>query len=454
MSILYRTLLLSIALTYISVTGGNAQNLSRYATKIEGIDADKLAIYIEDLKTGDVILDVNGEEPMIPASVTKLITAATAFQIIDLDDTYKTIVESRGEITNGTLNGDILIYAVGDPTLESSHFPQHKGVADSIANAISKSGIASINGKIIVESPEWLDEPIPSGWVSEDVNWPYGAGHHALNYADNRFILTYSSPSNYKTSPSTPGVKFISGSKNGSVWRARESSTYNVGHRGKKALSISLANPLPQNALINAIKESLENKGIEVKDTNIKPLSNLKHTIYVNKSPKIYDILRNMILWSDNQMAEAMLRYPWPESKRNEAVKKELDLWNKLGIDTNDITLEDGSGLSRKDRLTAYTLADILAWMVDNDDNFAKFINMLPHAGKSGTLKSFLKGTELEGRLRAKTGSMNGVQCYAGYYVDTIGSPTHIVVIMVNGFKGDRTKLKSRLENILIEYLL
>lgn len=453
MQLLYRIHLLILALICISVPEINAQGLNRYATKIDGINADKLAVYIEDLRTGDVVLDVNGEEPMIPASVTKLITAATAFQIINLDETYKTTVEARGKISGGILDGDIVIYATGDPTIESSYFAKYKGVADSIAIAIKLAGISTINGKITVISPEWLEEPIPEGWVNEDVNWPYGAGHHALNYADNKFILNYSSASNHKTSPSTPGVKFTPGKGKGSVWRSRGSSTYNVNHNGKKSLNITLANPLPHSAFTNAIENSLNELNINVKNEDIS-YGKDKMTIYTHKSPILYDILRSMILRSDNQMAEAMLRYAWPGKHRSDAVSKEIDLWNKLGIDMKDVSLEDGSGLSRNDRLTAYSLADLLVWMVDNDKNFARFINMLPRAGKTGTLKSFLKGTKLEGHFWAKTGSMNGIQCYAGYNVDAIGSPTHVVVIMVNGFKGDRAKLKSRLEDILIEYLL
>ena len=159
------------------------------------------------------------------------------------------------------------------------------------------------------------------------------------------------------------------------------------------------------------------------------------------------------MLRSDKMMAEAALRYAYPGKDRVKAAKEEVKLWNKLGVDTRDIVIEDGSGLSRNNRITAYVMADILAWMCDNDVNFVRFLNMLPKAGVSGTLKSFLKGTPLQGRLWAKTGSLNGVQCYAGYAVDAVGVPTHIFVIMVNGFKGSRAEVKTLLQNLLIEKL-
>lgn len=427
-----------------------AQNFSRYATSVEGIDADKIAIYIEDLRNGEVVLDVNGEEPMIPASVTKLFTAATAFRKVNLDTVYQTDVILQGKISDGVLNGNIIIKANGDPTIESRYFPKYNGVADSIACSIKRYGITSIKGRIIIDEPAWLKGPMPKGWMDEDLNWPYGAGHYPLNYADNRFSLSYSGKDNYRISPATPDIKIKPSSKGEQIWRNKDSATYNVNYKGKKTLNLDLANPLPSSSFIQAIKNSLQECEITVDGSAIKP-KNKSVVVYTYNSPPIYQILKSLVMRSNNQMAEAMLRYTWPGLSRDEAAKQELDLWNKLGVNVDDIFLEDGSGLSRNNRLTAYSLADMLVWMVDNDSNLMRFANLLPRAGNSGTLKHFLKDTPLENRIWAKTGSMNKIQTYAGYAVDTHGVPTHVVVIMVNGFKEKRSELKKKLESILIE---
>lgn len=426
----------------------SAQGLSKYASRVEGLDADKVAVYIEDLRSGDVVLDINGEEPMIPASITKVFTTATAFQKCDINSSFLTEIVAEGTIADSVLNGNLVINAVGDPTIESDYFPEYKGVADSIAVAVQMMGVKIIEGKILYEFPDWLEESVPDGWSSDDVNWPYGAGHHALNYADNRFVLSYSSKDVYSVSPATPSVGFKP-CKSGSVSRDRDSKVYNVNHRGRKPLNITLANPDPASSFIAAIENSLNNLGIEVVDKQIK--APFHSVVYTHVSPTLYEIMRSLILRSDNQMAEAILRYTWQAKSRSEACQLELDHWAEIGIQTMDNYLEDGSGLSRNDRLTAYSMADLLIWMFDNDNNFVKFLNMMPVAGKSGTLKSFLKDTPLEGMFKAKTGSLNGVQCYAGYAVDSVGMPTHVVVIMVNGFKDDRSKIKSRLEELLIE---
>ena len=79
------------------------------------------------------------------------------------------------------------------------------------------------------------------------------------------------------------------------------------------------------------------------------------------------------------------------------------------------------------------------------------YINFFPLAGIDGTLKSLLAKTRLKGRLAMKTGSMASVQAYAGYKVDAGGHPTHVVVIMVNGFFCSRSSLRKQTEAFLLD---
>lgn len=442
----YLILLLSASFPFVL----GAQEI--YSSSVEGLNAENVSVYIEDLRSGDVLLDVNGEIPMTPASVTKLFTAATVFQTSDLGSAFITPVYITGKIKNGVLNGDVIVESSGDPTLESRYFPEKKGFADSIASRIKDLGIKTIKGDIRIKKPKLLSEAVPEGWKESDVAHPYGTGYHAFNYADNRIALTFKRDGSFTFSPVTPGLKAKkSQSKNGeNVWREKESITFNVNHTGKSPLVLEVANPLPDNTFTEVLKAKLKADSISV--DGLKFSGKRKQTeIYHHTSPSIYQILKSLVLRSDNQMAESMLRYAFPECTRKEAVKKETELWKDLGVDVRDMSLEDGSGLSRNNRLTAYNLADMLVWMAINGENFLDFIKMLPRAGETGTMKTFLRSTPLQGRFLAKTGSLNGVQCYAGYVVDAIGIPTHVVVMMVNGFKGNRSDIKSVLQQLLIE---
>lgn len=448
-----RTFFCSISILFSVTASLSAQSISRYASTVDGIEADAISIYIEDLRKGEVVLDVNGEVPLTPASVTKVVTAATAFQKVDIDESYQTKTMLQGHLSDSVFTGNIIVYATGDPTIESRYFPDYSGLTDSIAMSLLRKGIGVVKGKIIIKRGGYIQENVSDGWTDDDINWPYGTGTNALNYADNRIALTYSKNGEYRLSPETPGVYVRPSSNGGQVSRRRGEAVYGVNYRGRQPLNIELANPLPDSSFVQGLKNSLNRYGISYNECNVKA-SGKERCLYTHISPSIYQILQSMILRSDNQMAEAMLKYSWPGLSREEAAKKELDLWADLGIDLTDCYIEDGSGLSRNNRLTAYSLADLLVWMLDNEPDFLRFMSLFPKAGNSGTLKSFLKNSPLDNRLYAKTGSLNGVQCYAGYAVDVIGVPTHVVVIMVNGFKGERAKLKSTLEALLIEKLL
>ena len=91
--------------------------------------------------------------------------------------------------------------------------------------------------------------------------------------------------------------------------------------------------------------------------------------------------------------------------------------------------------------------------MLDHSDSFMTYLDMFPVAGVSGTFRSFGRDTSLEGHLRCKTGSVNGVQTYAGYMVNEVGMPTHVVVVMVNGFKGSRAAVRAAVRDLLIEII-
>ena len=202
-----------------------AQGLTRYSSTIDGIDAEKVSIYIEDMRSGEVVLDVNGEIPMTPASVTKLFTAATVFQTSELNETYKTSVYINGNVQNKTLFGNLIIESSGDPTLESKYFPDHQGIIDSIIYSIKAFGINNINGSILVEKPQWLNEPTPTGWKLTDVAWPYGAGYYPFNYADNKVIMKFNNDGSYSFKPNTPGLKAQKGAVREGVKRIAQCIT-------------------------------------------------------------------------------------------------------------------------------------------------------------------------------------------------------------------------------------
>ena len=181
---------------------------AQYVNRLEsaGFNTDKTSIYIEDLKTGEVVLDLNGELPLIPASVMKIVTAASVLSSGDSSARFRTRVTTNGTIENGILKGDIILYASGDPTVESAFFPSTAGITDSIAEKIVSMGVNMINGDVIISYPSWMEEPVPAGWKDTDLIRPYGTGYHAFNYADNRMAIKFPS---LKTNPPVLSDRFV-----------------------------------------------------------------------------------------------------------------------------------------------------------------------------------------------------------------------------------------------------
>ena len=173
--------------------------------------------------------------------------------------------------------------------------------------------------------------------------------------------------------------------------------------------------------------------------------------LFTHFSPSIDEIMRSCMMRSDNLFAESMLRTYGKlnsgDGSTVDAAKRETEMWKKKRMPLNGVTIIDGSGLSRNNRVTADFMTGVLTSMA-SDEVYASFF---PLAGQEGTLKTFLAETPLEGYIAMKTGSMKGIQCYAGYMLDDNYAPTHTVVIIMNDITGSRDKAKKAAQAMLLE---
>lgn len=153
---------------------------------------------------------------------------------------------------------------------------------------------------------------------------------------------------------------------------------------------------------------------------------------------------------SDNLFAETLLRAfaiaRGKSGSTSEGAAEMLDYWKKAGVPAAGVKIVDGSGLSRSNRVTADFMGGILRFMGDNDD----YASFMPLAGQEGTLSGFLKDTHLDSYVAMKTGSMKGIQCYAGYKLDEQFAPTHLIVIIMNDI-GQRAAARKAAETLLLE---
>lgn len=415
-----------------------------------GIDTVHTAIIIRDLRDGSDLISLNPTSSMVPASVTKAVTVASLLNLGDLSERFSTEVVMQGEVRDSVLHGNVIVRTIGDPTIESSYFPASQGIADSIASRLVKGGIRQITGDIIISEDGFQDPTVPTGTMHEDIMHPYGATLHGANFHDNRFNLYFPSE---RTVPSVPGLRFVySNPRDTSLRldRGENSETLYISgnHTRNRVLECSM--PLPARALQAAVKTAIERAAIKITcDTTI-TVTHDETPLYTHLSPTFGAIMQTLMFRSHNLMAEGMLRAIAPGGTRAAALTEEMTVWKNAGLDTAGVRLYDGSGLSRSNRLTAKFLSEVLASMTA-EEYADDYTSLFPRVGREGTVRNFLKGTPLEGVLALKTGSMRGVQSYAGYKFDTDGKPTHVIVIIANDFKCSRPALKNRLSRLLLE---
>ncbi len=365
-------------------------------------EAAQVGIVVRDLASGRETVALNPDVALTPASITKCVTAAAVFAAGLADSRFETPAYVSGSVSDGVLDGSVVIVGKGDPTTGLRSFTRGDGLADSIAAALSRMGVREITGSILPDC-SYLSSPGPnSRWEIGDAEWSYGAGLYALNYNGN-----------------TRGT--------------------------------DLALPDPPEAFAAEVEGKLAPAGITVGwgADDLPPVAEL-WPITSHKSADYEEILSRMMVRSDNLFAEAMLRALAPGSTLKGALAREKELLGKLGLETSRVGLFDGSGLSRNDRFSPRFLARLLAAMARRSDG-ARYAALFPLAGRDGTVKKLLRGTRLEGKLALKSGSMMGVLCYAGYKLDANNRPTHAVVVMVNGYFCPAAEVRKAIQSFLLK---
>lgn len=435
-------LIISLVLALASGTAAHAEG----ALGIDGEEATSVGLYIKNIATGEVLVEHNSKLALTPASVTKAVTTASALSLCGADTSFTTTVVLQGTREGAVLHGNLVVRSAADPTLESENFKARRGFADAIASRLADEGITDIEGTIVVEETLSGAGPIPQ-WEIEDVAWPYGAALHGFNWRDNTVTLF---PATGRTEPEAPGLEIcLERAKSNDILRGAFSDRLLVWTRDPNDTkwSINVSVPDPAAVFVAELTRKLRAKDIKVGDTPLAPSGDTT-LLYRHSSAPFGEIMRSLMVRSDNLFAEGMLRAIAPGASRGAAIAREKSVWKSRGIDAKYTIINDGSGLTRANRLSPRFLGDVLEWMAKSEwaDDYTAFF---PRAGRDGTLRGFLADSPLKGRIALKTGSVSSVQCYAGYRLDAEGKPTHVVVMMVNGFFCPRKEVRKACEALL-----
>lgn len=440
-----------------------------------------VGVSVTDLETGRSILSHNVDQSLTPASVLKVVTTATALEILGEHYRYKT--EVALDANDPTR---ILVIGSGDPTLGSEAFGDHPErfftvAADALRRALPTDREYSI---YVVDdlfgyngiSPEWT-------WI--DMGNYYAAGAYGISIFDNSYKLFFdttdrnSCPKILRTEPEMNQLTFRnelqlnnSGRDNGYIYGAPFSNERILRGNipaGRKAFSIKGDIPDPGLFLGETLAGYLRDAGLKIGDVETARKDHLSgvcgsgqganyrvgKVLFTQVSPPLKDIIREVNVESNNHYAEHLIRTLGIKSNMKqegdvlEAGSAAIsDFWKSRGVVVSSLQMHDGSGLAPQNAVSPQLLTDLLGYMYTRSDYSSLFFNSLPKAGQEGTLTSFLRNTRLSGRIAAKSGSIGGVQCYAGYLID--GNKKYAFTVMVNKFNGTRPQVRSAIEQLLL----
>ena len=440
------------------------------STGLPGVRRATWGIVVQSLSRDERLFELNPRALLTPASVAKLVAAATASEAVGWDYSYETTVRAAGPITKGVLQGDLVVTGSGDPTVEG----RSGGSLSTWVAAIRAAGIQRVQGRIVGDDNR-LEEPKPAlAWAWDDIDGRTGVLFGALNAAENVMSVTVT-PATKAGDPATTSVeRYAKGraiesrvttgppKSETSVWAEQRPGdafltiTGNIPVNARPTvLSVAAGNPTSWFASI--LRDRLIQGGIDVRGDAVdvddaKPsIARTGTTIYVNRSAPLSTVVQPMLKNSVNLYAEAIMRLnangPGVATmfRAQESVQKRLTLW---GVPPDAYQLVDGSGVSRRSVISAEALAAVLKRMHDPTMR-SPFIQALPVAGVDGTLLQRMRKTPAERNVRAKTGTMSNVRSLAGYVTTRDGEQLAFAII-ANNFEGTGEEAVVAIDRIAI----
>jgi D-alanyl-D-alanine carboxypeptidase/D-alanyl-D-alanine-endopeptidase (penicillin-binding protein 4) len=455
-------------------TGCFGQNMSQRVEKAyQQFEADSQlrhaisSLYIINAKTGEVVFDRNSQIGLAPASTQKIVTAATAFELLGKDYRYKTCFK--------LFHAELGISGAGDPTLGSWRFSATRDTAlfREIIGGVRKKGITSVR-----EIFSWNNEQpkkIPSGWIYEDIANYYGAAPYNINWHENQYDIVFIPGKNVGDRAEidtalTSVWGFISNDcKTGPRGSGDNAYLYYLPDErrvlvqgtvpaGVSRFTISGAHKMPGCWFVMSFAQYAIATGFVKNDSagtycTDRPLSRVSasqqgdglhwgydssfitNPDYIHYSPSMDSIVYWFLQKSINLYGEALIK-TFPYEKKGfgtteDGVAIVKDFWKQKGLDDEELNIIDGSGLSPQNRVTTHAQVEIL--------KYAKTREWFPY---------FYQALPTYNGMKMKSGSIRDVKGYCGYQQSSDGNE-YIFSFLVNNYSGRSSMVVNKMYNVL-----
>jgi D-alanyl-D-alanine carboxypeptidase/D-alanyl-D-alanine-endopeptidase (penicillin-binding protein 4) len=424
-----------------------------------------ISLYVINAKTGEVVFDKNSQIGLAPASTQKIITAATAFELLGKDYRYKTELGYDGKIENNILKGNLYIVGSGDPTLGSWRYSNtiDTMLLNEWLNDVRKLKIKKIDGDLIAVDNKFETQTTPGGWIWDDIGNYYGAGASGLNWHENQYDMKLragkkegDSVKILSTSPELDYNYLINELKTGPKGSGDNAYIYLPPYSfngfvrgtiplGENSFTISGSLQQPSAYPLIFLGNKIYNIGIKISGdepkTSISFAAYNEKMSYPNKtldthySPSLDSIIYWFLQKSINLYGEALLKTLAYEKKGLGATDTGVvivkDFWKQKGLDPEELNIKDGSGLAPQNRVTTHVQVEILKY-AKQQSWFPYFFNALPTYNN----------------MKMKSGSISDVKGFCGYHTSGDGTQ-YIFSFLVNNYNSSSSAVVQKMYKVL-----
>lgn len=401
------------------------------------------SITVRDGDTGQTLYDRDASHRGNPASNEKILTSTAAMSILGPDYTFGTQLRSTVAPVSGVVNGDLYLRGTGDPTMTAADY-------DKMARDLAAKGVKKVTGSLIGDDT-WFDSTrlgLEWAWDDEPYSWDAPVSALGVNgdtaYNNNTAYIkvtggaTAGSAATVAVEPASSHITVVNTAKTGSstdlyIERdhgsnvVRVSGTIPSGQTGGDLVSVSE----PTGYATDVLRQALVRNGVTVTGpTKVGVKTPQGSSILVGRSSMpLSQMLKPMLKWSRNNFAEVLVKAIGQDvagvGSWDAGLEAVADYAVSKGADPGAFALGDGSGMSRRDYVSAADIADVLT-NVRSEPWYATWQDALPVAGNpdyaiGGTLQTRMKNTPAANNLRGKTGSMTGVSALSGYVTTADG---------------------------------
>ena len=398
------------------------------------------AFFVQRVDSAKPLLAHNADKRMNPASTMKIVTTYAALDLLGPAYTWKTQALADVALREGKLDGNLYLRGSGDPSLTQERFWL-------LLRQLRARGISDIAGDLVLDRSAFRLPPHdPAAFDNEPLR-PYNAGADALLINFKSLRLTLAPDPVTKTTlliPETPAEGLRVSSRialtDGECgdWReklkiASEANSIEVSGNfanacGEKALHLApWSADLQVERLFRALWRELGGTlSGRIREGETPASARLLAT---HESPPLGEIVRDVNKWSNNVMARQLFLSMANERPATpETARVRIDKWLQAK-EVDGTVLDNGTGLSRNERVTAEGLGKLLlaGW---KSPVMPEMMASLPIAGSDGTLKKRFGNSAAAGRAHLKTGYIEGVRAIAGYVLDRNGQRWVVVGIL------------------------